>query len=502
MNLVNKFCTDKNYYLYNASTNHIVEVGKLIYDLIDLYGAISDKELVHRFSPLYKESVLDEAIRKIGELKMQGGLLHTDVPTRCHYFASEDKIRRQIDSSLQQIILGVTENCNLRCKYCIYTGSYAGSIVHTEQNMSLEVAKASIDYLSAHYADSKPPVAVGFYGGEPLLNFELMKQIVAYCRSRINKPLLFTVTTNGTLLNDEINNFLKENCFSLLVSMDGPKAVHDKYRHFWTSGKGSFDLIISNLKRLKELDKGYFESMVRLSMTLVPPVDLAAIEKFVTEVGIKPRISLLQTYGTKLFEQKMIDKNLNPEGSKNLMKKFANAAIDGMFMSHPIPEEYLFSRGLYWGGLKKLHVRRYFDGFDNGHFTYTNLCIPGASKLFVAADGQFYVCERVDGMNDLCIGSVKTGVDMNKTVNLVQQFNEFRDKACRDCWVIRFCSMCFATTYHFNGWNWEKVSHYCDMLKREYNNALSLYCSVLEENPSGLDFILEEEKLYEDYASC
>lgn len=502
MKLLKKFKTDKNCYLYNACTNHIVEVGKLIYDLIDFHGDISNETLVQQFSSMYEKSALEAAMEKIVELKLRGEFLYANTPKRCGYFASEDEIRRQISDSLQQITLGVTEDCNLRCKYCIYTGSYAGSKLHARREMSLDVAKASIDYLSEHCVDSKPPVAVGFYGGEPLLNFELIEHIVPYCRSKIKKPLLFTLTTNGTLLNDEINRFLRDNCFSLLISVDGPKAVHDKYRYFKGSMKGSFDVVTNNLKRLRELDEGYFNSMVSLSMTLMPPVDLVSVDKFVAELGVKPRVSLVQTYGTKLLEQEMVDRYLGPEKSEDIRRKFARTAIDGTFMQRPLPNAHLFCRALYWGGLKKLHVRKYYSGFDKGIFAYTNLCIPGASKLFVTPDGHFYVCERVDGFKDLCIGDVKTGVNINKVVNLVQQFDEFRRKTCKNCWAIRFCSMCFATTYHFNGWDFEKISHYCDMQRREYTNYLQLYCSILEENPSGLDFIIEEEKLYKDFTSC
>ncbi len=502
MKLIHKFKTNRSHYLYNASTNHVVEVGKVIYDLIDLYDTLPREELVQRFSPLYGEFVLESAIKQIEGHKAQGGLLYTDIPERCTFGGSEGEIRRQINNCLQQITLGITEDCNLRCRYCIYTGSYAGSRVHRKQNMTLEVAKGAIDYLSTHCADSKPPVAVGFYGGEPLLNFELIKQIVSYCKDRIKKPLLFTVTTNGTLLNEEIIKFLRNNCVSLLVSMDGPKAIHDRHRLFRDSEKGSFDVIMSNLKKIKDLDENYFNSLVSLSMTLVPPVDLAAVEGFVADAGIKPRISLVQSYGSQLFELKTVDKELSPEASGNLMVKFTEAAIDGTFVRRPLPKDYLFCRGLYWGGVKKLYMRNCFDGFDNRTFTYTNLCIPGASKLFVSADGRFYVCERVDAVNDLCIGNLKTGVDIDKAINLVRRFNKFRDETCKGCWVIRFCSMCFATTYHFNGWDEKKISHYCEMHKREYTNALQLFCSILEENPSGLDFIAEEEKLYENVSSC
>lgn len=501
MKLMFKFKTDKNYYLYNACTSHVIEVGKIIYDLIDLYDAIPYNELVQRFPSSY-ESILKAAIRQIKEHKAEGDLLYTEVPRRCNYFADKDEIRRQISSSLQQITLGVTEDCNLRCKYCIYTGSYAGSRVHRKQNMTLEVAKNAIDYLYAHCADSKPPLAIGFYGGEPLLNFELIEQVVPYCKDRIKKPLLFTITTNGTLLSEKIIKFLRDNCVSLLVSMDGPKTIHDKYRHFYNSEKGSFDVIVNNLKKLQEFDKDYFKSMVTLSMTLVPPVNLDAVDRFVTEIGVKPRISLMQTFGSELLDSREVHKYLSPEESRNLMIKFAKAATNGVFKQRPLPEDYLFCRGLYWGSLKKLYVRRYSDGFNNGTFTYTNLCIPGASKLFVTPNGQFLVCERVDGINDLCIGDVRTGVDIDKAISLVKQFNKFREETCKGCWVIRFCSMCFATAYHFNGWNWGKIFHYCEMHKREYTHALQLYCSILEEDPSGLDFIIEEERLYESLSTC
>jgi radical SAM protein with 4Fe4S-binding SPASM domain len=259
---------------------------------------------------------------------------------------------------------------------------------------------------------------------------------------------------------------------------------------------------MKNLKELRELDGSYFKSMVRLSMTLMPPGDLAAVDKFIAEVGIPPRVSLVQTYGTKLLDPGDTEGNLSSEESLNLMKKFTRAAISGTVAQRPTPEEYLFCLGLYWGGVRKLHLRSIRDGFENSIFKYSNLCIPGASKIFVTTDGQFYVCERVDGMRDLCIGNLKTGIDVNKVLSLVQQFNAFRDETCKHCWAIRFCSMCFASTYHFDGWNREKISHYCEVQKREYKNALKLYCSILEENHLGLDFIVEEEQLHESSEVC
>ncbi len=495
MKLLKKFKTDTASYVYNAYSNQILEVGRLVYELVDRCGTVPDKEIVRQFSPRYNPDVIQASLDKIRELTMDTAPFHTKSPEKCRYHHDDATIRTQVNHSLKQLTLVVTENCNLRCRYCIYSGSYDGSRLHSARSMPLETALAAIDHLAEHSRDSDAPLAVGFYGGEPLLEFELIRQVVAYSRKRLQKPVLFTITTNGTLLSKTVFNFLREHNFSILVSMDGPEHVHDRYRRFRSNNRGSFAPVIKNLERIKKIDNEYVRSMVTLSMVLTFPVDLLELDRFVNELGIRPRISLLQTFGTSMVDERILQKGLRTRGPKELMDKFATAVIEKKFEQRPLAAEHLFTRGLYWAGLRRLHLRNRTDSFVDGCFNYKNICVPGATKLLVTCDGKFFACDRVDGIDDLCIGDISNGVDTDKVVDLVERFNRFRSESCKDCWVLRLCNMCFFSTCHFDGWNAGKADHYCDMRRREGTNALRLYCSILEKDASALDAIFSGETL-------
>ena len=157
-----------------------------------------------------------------------------------------------MDNDLSQLILQVTQQCNLRCAYCAYSGIYEGHRVHQNKRMSFELAKRGIDFFIKHSRE-KDSIDIGFYGGEPLLEFDLLKKCTEYARGLVEgKELTFGLTTNGTLLKDEIAEYLVENDFRIGISLDGPKREHDINRRF-ANGKGSFDTIIQNVKRLKKM---------------------------------------------------------------------------------------------------------------------------------------------------------------------------------------------------------------------------------------------------------
>lgn len=153
-----------------------------------------------------------------------------------------------MNGNLRQLILQVTQNCNLRCKYCVYSGSYVNR-THTKKRMSFEIAKQAVDFYFAHNTNKDAGV-ISFYGGEPLLEMELIKKIVVYSEKLYEgKELRFNMTSNATLLTDEIADFLYEHNFNLTISLDGPEEVHNQSRVFADSKTGTFQCIIKNLEK-------------------------------------------------------------------------------------------------------------------------------------------------------------------------------------------------------------------------------------------------------------
>ena len=158
------------------------------------------------------------------------------------------------------LILQVTQQCNLRCKYCAYSGNYYNRS-HTSNRMDFETAKKAIDFYLKR-SEKADQLVLSFYGGEPLLEFELIKKCVSYILQRKgDKKILFTMTTNGTLMTEDVIEFLVKYEFNLMISLDGDKKSHDINRRFKT-GKGSFDIILENVSRLKAYNEEYYSKVL------------------------------------------------------------------------------------------------------------------------------------------------------------------------------------------------------------------------------------------------
>ena len=169
-------------------------------------------------------------------------------------------LENMYSDNLKGVILQVTQNCNLRCKYCVYSGSYVNR-QHNNKRMTLDTAKAIIDFFWSHSGKSDD-VSFGFYGGEPLLEFELIKDVVAYIKQKfVGKKYIFTITTNATLLKEEQIKFLAENNFNLVISLDGPAEIQDANRVFADGESGTFETVMNNLKKVKEINEAYYSNI-------------------------------------------------------------------------------------------------------------------------------------------------------------------------------------------------------------------------------------------------
>ena len=159
---------------------------------------------------------------------------------------------------LLQMILGVTEECNLACRYCVFSDVYSNTRNSSPKKMTIQTAKKALDYYMQLLEEGKKynPVrdpSLGFYGGEPLLNFDLIRQSVTYLLETYpDEKISYHITTNGTLLTDEIIDFLIKNRFSISISLDGPENEHDRNR-VYANGKGTFKDVIKNIKKIRDL---------------------------------------------------------------------------------------------------------------------------------------------------------------------------------------------------------------------------------------------------------
>lgn len=252
-----KFKTKRNFYAYDANTGIIVQLNHSLYELLD---CLTDPER--------KEEITSKLSQACGPQEVDGGLallnrmigkvgVFRPVSLRTRTVRPEI-VRAQVHKMvghLGHLVLSVSEQCNLRCSYCSFSGGYANSRVHNDTHMSWEVARKAIDYFLANLGSTK--AEVGFYGGEPLLNLPLVKQCVSYTKET-NPSIVYGMTTNGTLLSDTSVDYLVDAGIRLLISLDGPEEVHDKERGF-ISGRPSFEKILDNVKRLKARYPQFYE---------------------------------------------------------------------------------------------------------------------------------------------------------------------------------------------------------------------------------------------------
>ncbi|QNU67333.1 Cys-rich peptide radical SAM maturase CcpM [Ruminiclostridium herbifermentans] len=381
-----------------------------------------------------------------------------------------------LQSKLGMITLQVTQQCNLRCKYCAYSGEYDNRI-HSNKRLSFETAKKGIDFLFEHSYNSEQ-VGVGFYGGEPLLEFELIKKCIEYSEANSEgKELIFSITTNGTLLTKTVVEYLCSHNVSLVISLDGPKNVHDKNRRFAGKDKGSFDIVMKNVEAIKKEFPEYYKKII-FSVVIDPLNDFSCVNEFFTTYDTIKDLHTLPSMINQNYLKHDIKRNndfstkYGYEMFKVLLSKLGRL---NKSYSSTILENYYFQ-------LKR-------DMFENRSNNDNRLpekghpsgpCVPGGTRLFMDVNGFLYPCERVSESSSVMrIGHIESGFDVKKCFELLN-IGKITEEACKNCWAFRFCTSCCAIADNLTGLSAEKKLSHCRSIKFNTELLLKDYCTLSE----------------------
>lgn len=351
-------------------------------------------------------------------------------------------------NGLQELILEITQKCNLRCKYCVYSESYPGVRGYNPKDMSEDTALKALDvYFSllkegrAYNPYREPSIA--FYGGEPLLNFELIKTCINYVTENYKdfNPY-FVMTINSTLLSEEIVTFLSKHNCEIILSIDGPKEEHDRNRVF-PGGTGSFDLIMENLRFLAGSNlKVYCQSVYDVK------TDIDNVHEFFCRKDV-PLLSGAGPVSNKIFntyydtfsaeDHKMYEERL---------AKMVTYQIEKVRKEKERKRKGTDKKGkcsLYDLDLMNLVVsvlNRYIGNYKDPYIPFTSSGVPGF-KLFADAFGLFRICERTFGDVSV-IGDVESGLDYEKILRIVQSLQS-ETAVCESCVAKNMCSLCYVT---------------------------------------------------------
>lgn len=406
--VIHCFQCNGRYYIYDANSNSIFEVSKSIYkDSHILLKIGTDKFLLD-----YKDSDINYLFHK--------GYLRCPEPMiirHPHY----ELIESLLDNRISHIVLQVTKECNFKCRYCSYAGTGDFERKHQSIKMTVEVAQKAIDYLYEHSGNSDK-INICFYGGEPLLNWELVKYVLEYGQKLFaSKQLQFHMTTNASLLNDEVLKVLQNSNVNLLVSLDGPKQIQDRHRLFLANGAGTYDIVMKNIKHIMHNYSMYFSSHVAFNPVMLHPNEENTIMNFfLDELGVSAK--KIRVHNADLSGLDYVNDYDKVEYSKgtNIMDDEFENNISVIKEKSPLRSPW----------------------------QHNGPCIPGVDRLFVSCEGLFFPCEKIPEISCVGIGNVHDGICIQKVQELAS-IGQLTTEECAGCWAKRFCRICLAKCIDF-----------------------------------------------------
>lgn len=451
--------TPRSFYLFDVNKDTMVEISQDTFDYLDAGTKIPPS------------SITESEIRALQE---SGFLSSYRVETIRH--PETDNIHYLLSNYMSQLILQVTQACNLCCIYCPYANSTDGKLQrkHSSKTMNFEIARKAIDYFAA-CSGKTDDVVVSFYGGEPLLAFPLIKQCVEYCNSLfVGRNLSYVMTTNATLFTDEMIEFIAKNKFVIAFSMDGPKEIHDKNRTR-NDGSGTYDVVIRQLKNMLDVMPDS-ENRISINMVIDPKDDFDLITEWLMDPMFK-RVVI----STNIVDTNNLEKEF--EASDEFKEKY------NYHMALSIMDYMQMVDGLVYSPIVSFDIgkakKEYFS-LKNEAISLPNIgapggpCVPGVHKLFVTTDGKFYPCEKVnENSKAMEIGSIECGID---EVQVEKQLNisTLTATKCQRCWAFRHCSVCQLYADGQGELSAEQKNSHCSSVEKTFLDCLKI-CLLIQE---------------------
>lgn len=401
----------------------------------------------------YSEDEIREAYDEIADLIKEDMLFSDDVYKD---FVLDFKKRKTV---VKALCLHIAHDCNLACRYCFAKeGEYNQS---KRELMSYEVGKRALDFLVEN-SGSRHNLEVDFFGGEPLMNFEVIKDLVKYGRSieeEKNKKFRFTLTTNGVLLNDEILEFANKEMSNLVLSIDGRKEVHDKMRPF-RGGQGSYDIIVDKFKRAAD-SRDQMNYYVRGTFTR-NNLDFSEDVKHLADLGFE-QISVEPVVAESTEEYAIREEDI-----PFILDQYDKLALDLLERK---------KKG------KPVNFFHFMIDLTGGPCVAKRLsgCGSGTEYLSVTPTGELYPCHQFVGKDEFRLGDVYTGITNREVQDDFKLCNVYAKEKCRECFARFYCSGgCAANSYNFSGDINGAYDIGCELQKKRVEVAIMMKAAEAE----------------------
>lgn len=423
-------------------------VDDVAFDVINAYENTSRDEIIRTVSSKHSVSEQDviECLEDVDGLKAEGLLFAEDT-----FRPDVEKLAKR-DTVVKALCLHVAHTCNLNCEYCFAAqGKYHGE----RALMSFEVGKRALDFLVEN-SGTRHNLEVDFFGGEPLMNFDVVKRLVEYARSIENekgKHFRFTLTTNGMLIDDDVIDFANREMDNVVLSLDGRREVNDRFRKT-AGGQGSFDVIVPKFQKFVKArgDKSYY---MRGTFTHFNPDFTKDIQTMLdlgfNELSMEPVVCPpADAYA------------LTEEDKQTVLKEYEKLAV--MMLERE-------KQG------KPFTFYHYMLDLEGGPCIYKRIsgCGSGTEYLAVTPTGELYPCHQFVGNKDYLMGDIWQGVTRTDTRDKFKRCNAYSRKECDDCWARLYCSGgCAANAYNATGDINGVYSYGCDLFKKRIESAIAL----------------------------
>lgn len=436
---------------------HVVD--DVTYDVIAIYEENNKNamettlEILQDKLPDYSKGELKESLEEVEELRNRGELFAKD---EYEQFVMDFKRRKTV---VKALCLHIAHDCNLGCRYCFAEeGEYHGD----RSLMSLAVGKQALDFLVAN-SGSRRNLEVDFFGGEPTMNFEVVKELVRYGRSLeepYNKSFRFTLTTNGILLNDEIMEFANQEMANVVLSIDGRKSVND-YMRPARNGKSTYDVIVPKFQKFAELRKqtNYY---VRGTFTR-HNLDFSEDVLHLADLGFR-QISVEPVVAPKEEPYAIQEADL-----PQLMEEYDKLAKE------------MIIREREGKGFQFFH---FMIDLTQGPCVAKRLsgCGSGTEYLAVTPWGDLYPCHQFVGQEEFKLGNVKDGIQAEAVRDEFKLCNVYAKEKCRNCFARFYCSGgCAANSYHFHGSILDAYDIGCELQKKRIECAIMIKAALADQ---------------------
>ena len=437
----------------NSGAVHIVD--DVVYDVLPLLEEKKrEEDILAVLSGKYSEEAVREALSECRELEEAGVLFTEDV----YENAIENFSHRP--TVVKALCLHIAHDCNLACRYCFAEeGEYHGR----RALMSFEVGKQALDFLIAN-SGNRRNLEVDFFGGEPLMNWQVVKDLVKYGREqekKHGKNFRFTLTTNGVLLDDEVMEFCNREMANVVLSIDGRKEVHDFMRPF-RKGKGSYDLIVPKFRKFAESrnqDRYYVRgTFTRHNLDFAKDV-LHLADLGFQQISVEPVVALPEE-----------EYALREEDIPQICEEYDRLAAE-MIKRHREGKEFNFFH--------------FMIDLTGGPCVYKRLsgCGSGTEYLAVTPWGDFYPCHQFVGEEAFLMGNVFDGLKASELQEEFKGCNVYAKEKCRNCFAKFYCSGgCAANAYKFHGSINDAYDVGCELQRKRIECAVMIKAALAEED--------------------